>query len=60
MDFNSSVLMSGTLKCIFSGFFEFMNSFNMSALWSLKDRLSVISLSLTCAKYEGALTVVGV
>ena len=32
MDFNSSDLMSGTLKCIFSGFLELMNSFNTSAL----------------------------
>ena len=33
-------LMSGTLKCIFSGFLEFMNSFSTSALRSLKGRLS--------------------
>ena len=32
MDFNSSDLMSGTLKRIFSGFLELMNSFNTSAL----------------------------
>ena len=32
IDFSSSDLMSGSLKCIFSGFFELMNSFNTSAL----------------------------
>ena len=37
MDFSSSDLMSGTLKCIFSGFLELMNSF---------------STSLTFAKYK--------
>ena len=52
MDFNSSDLMSGALKCIFSGFVELMNSFNTPALKSRKDRLSFISLSLTFAKYE--------
>ena len=31
MNFNSSDLMSCTLKCIFSGFLELMNSFNASA-----------------------------
>ena len=50
MDFSSSDLMSGTLKCIFSGFVELMNSFSTSALRSLKGRLSFISLSLTFAK----------
>ena len=52
MDFNSSDLMSGTLKCIFSGFLELMNSFNTSALCSLKGRLSLSSLSLIIAKYK--------
>ena len=45
MDSTSSDLMSGTLKCIFSGFLELMNS--TSAMRSLKGHLSVISLSLT-------------
>ena len=52
MDFSSSDLMSGTLKCIFSDFLELMNSFSTSALRSLKGRLSFISLSLTFAKYR--------
>ena len=47
MDFGSSDLMSGTLKCIFSGFLELMNSFSTSALRSLKGRLSFINLSMT-------------
>ena len=47
MDFSSSDLMSGTLKCIFSGFLELMNSFSTSALRSLKGRLSFINLSMT-------------
>ena len=50
MDFSSSDLMSGTLKCIFSGFLELMNSTSTSAMRSLKGRLSFISLSLTFAK----------
>ena len=52
VDLNSSDLMSGTLKYIFSGFLELMNSFNTSALWSLKGHLSVISLLLIFAKYQ--------
>ena len=32
MNFNSSDLMSGTLKCICSDVFELMNSFDTSAL----------------------------
>ena len=53
MDFSSSDLMSGTLKCIFSGFLELMNSFSTSAIQSLKGRLSFISMSLTsAAKYK--------
>ena len=35
MDFRSSDLMSGTLKSIFSGFLELMNSFSTSAMRSL-------------------------
>ena len=52
MDFSSSDLMTGTLKCIFSGFLELINSFSTSALRSLKGRLSFISLSLTFANYK--------
>ena len=52
MDFISSDLMNGTLKCIFPGFLELMNSFSTSALRSLKGRLSFISLSLIFAKYK--------
>ena len=52
MDFSSSDLMSGTLKCIFSGFLELMNSFSTSALRLLNGRLSFVSLSLTFAKYK--------
>ena len=35
MDFSSSDLMSGTLKCIFSGFLELINSFSTSAMRGL-------------------------
>ena len=48
MDFSSSDLMSGALKCIFSGFLELMNSFTTSAMRSLKGRLSFISYMFVC------------